>query len=90
MYKPQYTVENNLRTGRYVSDDMDEAQMIRFQVMSVLTAHPNHVSSDFRNISNGDKRWTHRLKDKNNDKDHCDFMMRKFQCHMENNLFHTP
>ena len=69
---------------------MDEAQTMRFQVMSVLTACPIHVSSDFRNISNGVKRWTRRLKGKGNDKEHCDFMVSKFQCHMEDGLFHTP
>ena len=39
------------------------------------------MSSDFRNICNGVKRWTRRLKGKGTDKDHCDFMVRKF---------HTP
>jgi hypothetical protein len=84
MYNAQDTVENNLikGTGHYVPDDMEEAQTMRFQVMSVLTACPTHVSSDFRNISNGVKRWTRRLKD------HCDFMVSKFQCHMEDDLFH--
>ena len=73
MYNPPDTVENNLitGTGHYVPDDMDEAQTMRFQVMSVLTAYPNHVSSDFRNISNGVKRWTRRLKGEGTDKDHC-------------------
>ena len=63
---------------------------MRFQVMSVLTACPNHVSSDFRNISNGVKRWTRLLNGKGNDKEHCDFMVRNFQCHMEDGLFHVP
>ena len=92
VYNPQDTVENNLikGTGHYVPDDMDEAQTMRFQVMSVLTACPHHVSSHFRNISIGVKRWTRRLNGKGNDKDHCDFMVRKFQCHMEDGLFHTP
>ena len=76
MYDPQDMVENNLikGTGHYVPDDMDAPQTMRFQFMSVLTACLNHVSSDFRNISNGVKRWTRRLKGKGNDKDHCDFM----------------
>jgi hypothetical protein len=58
MYNPQDTVENNLikGTGHYVPDDMDEAQTMRFHVMSVLTACPSHESSDFLNISNGVKR----------------------------------
>ena len=30
------------------------------------------------------------LKGKGNDKEHCDFIVRKFQCHMEDGLFHTP
>ena len=91
MYNPPDTVENNLitGTGHYVPDDMDEAQTMRFQVMSVLTACPHHVSSNFRNISIGVKQWTRRLNGKD-DKDHCDFMVRKFQCHMEDGLFHTP
>ena len=91
MYNPQDTVENNLikGIGHYVPDDMDEVQTMRFQVMSVLTACPIHVSSDFRN-SNGVKRWTRCLKGKGNDKQHCDFMVSKFQCHMEDGLFHTP
>ena len=57
MYNAQDTVENNLikGTGHYVPDDMDEAQTMRFQVMSVLTACSTRVSSDFRNISNGVK-----------------------------------
>ena len=57
MYNPQDTVENNLikGTGYYVPDDMDEAQTMRFHVMSVLTACPIHMSSDFRNISDGVK-----------------------------------
>ena len=57
MYNPQDTVENNLikGTGHYIPDDMDEAQTMRFQVMSVLTVCPIHVLSDFWNISDGVK-----------------------------------
>ena len=68
MYNPQDTVENILIKvpGHYVPDDMDEAQTMRFQVMSVLTACQNHVSY-FRDISNGVKRWTRCLKGKGND-----------------------
>ena len=92
MYNAQDTVENNLikGTGHYVPYDMEEAQTMRFQVMSVLTACPTHVSSDFRNISNGSKRWTRRLKGKGTDQDHCDFMVSKFQCHMEDGMIHLP
>ena len=92
MYNPEDTVENNLikGTGHYVPDDMDKTQTMRLQVMSLLTACPHHVSSDIRNISNGVKRWTRRLRGKGNDKDHCDFMVSKFQCYMEDGLFHTP
>ena len=88
MYNPQDTAKNNLikGTGHYVPDDMDEAQTMRFQVMSVLTATacPHHVSSHFRNISNGVKQWTRRLKGKGNDKGRCDVMVSKFQCHVRN------
>ena len=47
---PQDTVENNLikGTGPYVPDNTEDAQTMRFQVMSVLTAYPRHVSSDSR------------------------------------------
>ena len=48
------------------------------------------MSSNFRSISNGVKRWTPRLKGKGNDKDHFDFMVSKFQCHMEDGIFHSP
>ena len=60
------------------------------QVMSVLTDCPHHVSSDFQNISAGVKRWVRRINGKGNDKEHSDFMVRKFQCHMEDGLFHVP
>ena len=45
MYNHQDTVENNLikGTGFYVPGYMEEAQTMRFQVMSVLTACPHHV-----------------------------------------------
>ena len=45
MYNPQDAVENNLieGTGPYVPGYMEEAQTMRFQVMPVLTACPNHV-----------------------------------------------
>jgi len=56
---------------------------MRFQVMCP------HIMCPL-SISNVVKRWTHRLKGKGNDKDHCDFMMRRFQCHVEDGLFHTP
>ena len=81
IYNPQDKVENNLikGTGPYVPDNMEEAQTMRFQIMSVLTDCPHHVSLDFRNISAGVKRWVRRLKGKGNDKDHFDFMVRKFQ-----------
>ena len=54
MHNPQDTVENNLikGTARYVPD-MEEAHAMWFEVMSVLTTCLNHVSSDFRDISNG-------------------------------------
>ena len=64
--------------------------MLWFQVMTVLTDCPNHMSSDFRNICAGVNGWVRRLKGKNNDKDHSDFMVSKFQCHMEDGLFHVP
>jgi len=91
MYNPQDTVENNLinGTGPYAVDNMEEAQTMPFQVMSVLTACPHHVSSDFRNIS-ADVKRVRRLKGNSNDKDHSDFMVSEFQCHMENGLFHVP
>ena len=91
-YNTQDTVENNLikGTGHYVPDNMEEAQTMRFKVMSILNACPHSVSSDFRNIITGVKRWARRLRGKGDDKEHCDFMMRKFQCHMEDGLFHTP
>ena len=63
---------------------------MRFQVMSILTAYPHSVSSDFRNIITGVKRWARRLRGKGDDKELCDFMMSKFQCLMEDGLFHTP
>ena len=93
MFNPQDTVENNLikGTGPYVPNNMEEAQTMRYQVMSVLNACPHHVSSDFRNISAGVKRQrVRRLKGKGTDKDHSDFMVRKFQGHMEDGLFHVP
>ena len=62
-YNTQDTVENNLikGTGHYVPDNIEEAQTIRFQVMSILNAHPHSVSSDFWNIITGVKRWARRL-----------------------------
>jgi len=92
MYNPQDTAENDLikETGSYVPDNMEEAQTMRFQVMSVLTACPHHVSADFRNISAGIKRQVRRLKGKDTDKDHSDFMVSKFQGHMEDGLLHVP
>ena len=48
------------------------------------------MSADFRNISAGIKRWVRRLKGKGTDKDHSDFMVSKFQGHMEDGLFHAP
>ena len=63
---------------------------MRLQVISVLAACPQNVASDFRNISNGVNLWTRRLKGKGNDKDHRDLMVRKFQCHMEDGIVHTP
>ena len=48
------------------------------------------MSSDFQSISNGIERWTRRLKGKDIDMDYCDFMVSKFQCHMEEGLFNTP
>ena len=63
---------------------------MRYQVMSTLNACPNHVSSDFRNISVGVKRWVRQLKEKGTDKDHSDFIVSKFQGHMEDRLFHVP
>ena len=81
MYNPQDTVEHNLikGTGHYVRDDINEAQTILFHRFGyVRTDSPNHVSSDFRNISNGVKRYTRRQIGKGNDKDHCDFMVSKF------------
>ena len=92
MYNPQDTVENNLikGTGPHVPDNMAEAQTMRYQVMSVLNACPHHVAADFRNISAGVKRWVRRLKARGTDKDHSDFMVSKFQGHMENGLFNVP
>jgi len=91
-YNTQDMVENNLIKGtrHYVPDNIEEAQTMRFQVMSLLNSCPNSVSSDFRNIITGVKRWVRRLRGKGEDKEHCDFMMRKFQWHMEDVLFHTP
>jgi len=58
--------------------------------MPILTTFPQCVSSDFRNIILGVKRSAKRLRGKGEGKDHCDFVMRKFQCQMEDGLFHTP
>ena len=51
---------------------------------------PSQIVSDFRNISAGVKRWVRRLKGKGTDKDHSDFMVSKFQDHMEDGWFHVP
>ena len=77
-------------TGHYVLNNMEEAQTMQLQVISILTACPHNVVSDFWNVSNGVKRWTRRLKGKGTDKDHYDFMMSKFQCHMEDSYFIHP
>ena len=48
------------------------------------------MSADFRNISADVKRWVRPLKGQGTDKDHSDFMVRKFQGHTEDGLFHKP
>jgi len=48
------------------------------------------VFADFRNISAGVKRWVRRLKGKGTDMDHSDFIVSKFQGHIEDCLFHKP
>jgi len=52
MYNAQDAVDNNhiKGTGHYVPDNMEKAHTMRFQVISILTAYPPRVSSDFRNI----------------------------------------
>jgi hypothetical protein len=44
----------------------------------------------FVTLITGIKWWARRLRGKGEDTEHCDFMMRKFQCHMEDCLYHTP
>ena len=56
---PRYCWKQPRGAEPYVTDNMEEAQTIRFQVMSVLTDYPHHMSLDFRNIS-GVKRWVRR------------------------------
>jgi hypothetical protein len=69
-YNTQDTVENSIikGTGHHVPDNMEEAQTMRFQVMSILNACPHSVSSDFQNIIMGVKRWAMRLRGKGDKK----------------------
>ena len=48
MYNSQDTVENKLINGigHYVPDNIEEAQTMRFQVTSVLTACPHNQDHD--------------------------------------------
>jgi len=42
----------------------------------------------FQKIITGVIRWARRLRGKFEGKEHCDFMVKNFQCHMQGGLFH--
>ena len=69
---------------------MDEAQTMRFQVMKLFKACPSYVTNDIRNVITGVRRWAKRLRGKGNDHAWSDFIMSKFQHHMEEGSYNRP
>ena len=61
-----------------------------FQIMKLLKACPSSVTSDMRNVVTGVCRWAKRLRGKGNDHAWSDFMVSKFQHHMEEGSFNRP
>jgi len=88
-YNYEDTFENNLFkiTGDFAPYNMEEAQTMRFQIMKLLEAC---LSSDMRNVVTGVRRWAKRLRGKGNDHARSDFMVSKFQHHMEKGSFNRP
>jgi hypothetical protein len=86
------TFENNLFkiTGPFVPDNMEEAQTMPFQVMILLKACLSSVTKNIRNVVMGVRRWTKRLRGKGNDHAWSDFMVSKFQHHMEEGSYNRP
>ena len=84
-YNFEDTFETNLFkiTGPFGPDNMEEAQTMRFQVMKLLIACPSSVTNDLRNVVTGVRRWAKRLRCKRKDHAWSDFMLSKFQHHIE-------
>ena len=57
--------------------------MMRFQMMKFPKACRSSVTSDMRNVVTGVRRWAKRLRGKGHDHVWSDFMVSKFQHHME-------
>ena len=84
-YNSEDTFENKLFkiTGTFVPDNMEEAQMMRFQIMKMLKACPSSFTRDIHNVAMGVRRWAKRVRGKSNDHAWSDFIVSKFQHHME-------
>ena len=63
---------------------------MRFQVMKLFKACPSYVTNDIRNVVTGVRRWAKRLRGKGNDHSWSDFMVSKFQHHMEEGSYNRP
>ena len=63
---------------------------MRFQIMKLLKACPSSVTSDMRNVVTGVCRWAKRLRGKGNDHAWSDFMVSKFQHHMQEGSLNRP
>ena len=91
-YNFEDTFESNLFkiTGPFVPDNIEEAQTMRFLIMKLLKACPSSVTNDIRNVVTGVRRWAKRLRGKGNDHAWSDFMVSKFQHHMEKGSNNRP
>ena len=68
---------------------MDEAQTMRFQIIKLLKASPLSMTKDIR-IVTGVSRWVKRLREKGNNHTWSEFMVNKFQHHMEEGSYNRP
>ena len=64
VYNSEYNIEGNLakKTGAFIPDSMDYANIMRSKVMEVFNSCSNEIKSNFTLILSEVKRWIKRLR----------------------------
>ena len=91
-YNSEDTIEGNLtkKTGGFIPDSMDEANIMRSKVMKVFISCSNDIKSNFTLILSEVKRWIKGLRSQLDDPDSQKYIANKFRHHMESGTHNEP